>query len=281
MAAKNTFRCSARTDRIAPGKNSRKIMQQNWALFLDFDGTLIDIAPRPDAIVVPEHLPKMLQRLRDRLGGSLALVSGRTIGLLDKALAPVRFDAAGMHGLEIRRGDLEVLCTPEGRPVFRKAVHRLLEELGALPGVLIEDKIHTCAVHWRAAPQFHAQVIQALNDRLAELGGSYRLQLGKAVAEILPVESNKGEAIGAFMRHAPYLGKTPLFIGDDVTDEHGFEIVNALGGMSVHVGLGSTAAKRIVESPADVRERIARWTSGAPINPEMDFPDIDSAPATT
>jgi trehalose 6-phosphate phosphatase len=244
-----------------------------WALFLDFDGTLVDIADRPDAIIVDPRLPDALGRLRTRLDGALAVVTGRPIAVIDHYLSPQRLDVAGLHGLEHRLGGLLTPCRVEEHPRLRQAVERLRRDWVGVPGILIEDKGCSVALHWRlAAADVAAAAAEAAEAAAAALGSDYRLQRGKAVAEILPASAAKGPVIARFLEDAPYRGRRPLFIGDDLTDEHGFATVNARGGFSVKVGReGATVALGRVASPVALRERIIAWADGAAVAPETDF----------
>ena len=231
----------------------------DWALFLDFDGTLVDIAERPEAVEVDPALGSTLARLRDRLGGALAIVSGRPIAELDGFLTPHRFDAAGLHGLEYRLGDRLFPCRIEDHPDLRIGIERLQQELADAPGVLIEDKGCSVAVHWRMAPDKAELAQRVVQDLAGELGSAYRSQFGKAVAEILPAQAGKGYAIERFLGEAPYAGRRPIFAGDDLTDEHGFIAVNARGGASIRIGEGETQARYRVRTPSALRERLAVW----------------------
>ncbi|MGY2052142.1 trehalose-phosphatase [Methylobacterium sp. JK268] len=239
------------------------------ALFLDFDGTLVDIAPRPDAVVVPPALPHALARLRARLGGALAIVTGRPIATIDGFLAPERFDVGGLHGVELRRGDRATGGDPAAHPALRDGVARLQRATADLDAVLIEDKGCSVAVHWRlAAPAAAEAAQQAVRRIAADLGEAYRLQLGKAVGEILPASATKGHAIRSFQEAPPYAGRRALFLGDDLTDEKAFATVNADGGISVRVGGGETIAQRRLATPEEVRDLILRWAHGEPVDPE-------------
>ena len=246
-------------------------MSQKWAVFLDFDGTLVDIAPKPEAVVVPPELPNVLAALRNKLDGALALISGRAIAVLDKAMAPHDFDAAGLHGLEYRFGGRLQACKPEQRPELRRALENLRLELGRREGILIEDKGCALAVHWRMAPAHRGMVTRAVQESVAGLGQGYRLQYGHSVAEVLPAGCDKGKAIATFLRQQSYENRRALFIGDDVTDEHGFEVVNALGGVSVRVGPGETKARHSIASPAELRRRLSGWASTGAMDPENEF----------
>jgi trehalose 6-phosphate phosphatase len=253
-----------------PGSDGRPdpLTDTAYALFLDFDGTLVEIAPRPDGVVVPPALPSGLARLRTRLGGALALVTGRPIATIDGFLAPERFDVAGLHGVEQRRDGRVVGGDPAAHPALRAGVATLQRETADLDGVLIEDKGCSVAVHWRLANDTDAARAQEVVATVAEpLGAAYRLQQGKAVAEILPASATKGHAIRAFLREAPYAGRRAIFIGDDLTDEKAFVPVNADGGITVRVGPGETVARHRVADPAAVRALLMGWAEGGAIDP--------------
>ncbi len=239
------------------------------ALFLDFDGTLVEIAPRPDAVQVDPDLVPTLERLRSRLGGALAIVTGRPVGVIDDFLAPARFDVAGLHGVERRVDGALAGGRPEDHPDLRAEVPRLQHRVADLDAVLIEDKGASVAVHWRlASPEDAARAEEAVKASAAALGQAYRLQLGKAVGEIVPASATKGHAIRAFLEAAPYAGLRPVFLGDDRTDEIAFVSVNADGGVSVRVGPGETAAPRRLADPEAVRALLRAWADGAPIEPD-------------
>ena len=236
-----------------------------WALFLDFDGTLVDIVERPDAVVVDPDLPGALDSLKRRLDGALALISGRPIAFLDERLAPYRFDAAGLHGIEHRLAGRLSPCRPEDHPALRAAILRLREILAPHPEILLEDKGCSVAIHWRLAPH-ETDFARATAQAMAEaLGPEYRIQYGKAVAEILPAAAGKGKVIERFLRTPPYRGRRPIFVGDDLTDEHGFETVNACGGWSIRVGEGATVAQSRVGTPAALRHSLSVWARGTPL----------------
>ncbi|MDB5559390.1 MAG: HAD-superfamily hydrolase, subfamily [Enterovirga sp.] len=227
------------------------------ALFLDFDGTLVDIAATPDAVVVAPELPGLLSAMRNRLGGALALVTGRPIAGIDHFLPGLQLDACGMHGLE-RRLDGQVTF-PDDLADLGPSIARLRGRLAAYPGVIVEDKRIGVAVHWRTAPAAEAEARAAIDELAAELGAAYKIQEGKAVRELLPSRAGKGEAVRALMGLEPYRGRQPIFIGDDKTDEHGFEAVNALGGITVKIGPGETLATERLASPRELRDLMARW----------------------
>ncbi|MGO4572165.1 trehalose-phosphatase [Microvirga sp. 2TAF3] len=235
---------------------------ENWALFLDFDGTLVDIVERPDAVAVDPGLPGILKDLQNRFGGALAIISGRPIAFLDERFGDNRFDIAGLHGLEHRIGGALFLCDPDDHPQLRDMVDRLEEIFKARPGILIEDKGCSVAVHWRLAPLERDFVHATVHAAIEALGSDYRVQFGKAVAEILPSAAGKGKVIEKFLQQAPYRGRQPIFIGDDLTDENGFKAVNALGGVSIRIGAGETVAQERLGTPADLRHCLSQWAAG-------------------
>ena len=230
-----------------------------WALFLDFDGTLVDIAPRPDAVMVEPGLPDVLAAIRDRLGGALAIVSGRAILDIDRYLPG--FDVCGLHGLESRIG--RTVTRPEGLRSLDREIAELRSRFAGRHGIVIEDKGVGLTIHWRMAPEHEAEAVAAVGDLAARLGPAYRVQDGKAVREIVPAQAGKGRGIRGMMAGPPFAGRRPVFVGDDRTDEHGFEAVNEMDGLSVKVGDGETLAKRRLASPAAARKWLADWAGGA------------------
>lgn len=206
------------------------------ALFLDVDGTLIDFAPRPDAVRLRPGLTALLDRLGNTLGGALALVSGRPVEQLDALFAPLRLSAAGLHGHQLRPADVTMPAAPADVPDGLHALHEQAERLAhAHPGVLVEDKRSGLALHWRNAPAAAEAVMAFAQAQLPGLPG-FRLQPGNEVIEFVPLGSDKGQAVRALMAHAPFAGRVPVFVGDDLTDEAGFAAANRLGGWSVLVG---------------------------------------------
>ena len=254
---------------------------QKWSLFLDFDGTLVDIALQPDAVVVHPRLVPLLAVLQEMLDGSLAVVSGRSLATLDRFLAPLDFDAAGMHGLEQRLAAQSFYCDPATRPELGAALEKVRRTLGEIGGVFIEDKGCAFSVHWREAPLAEKGALLTLTEALKVLGGDYRLQLGKCVGEIIPVEASKGHAIASFLRHSKYVERRPIFIGDDLTDEDGFRVVNDAGGVSIHVGTLQTVAQHRIVSAAAVRRLLESWAQSGKIG-TLESSDIsDTAGAST
>ncbi|WP_028745321.1 trehalose-phosphatase [Rhizobium mesoamericanum] len=232
---------------------------QDCALFLDIDGTLLDLADVPDAIVVPPFLPTSLEIASRRLGGALALVTGRALAYADELFSPFRFPVAGLHGAELRRPDGKV-AKAETTAAFEVLKADLRKETEGLEGVLVEDKGAAVAAHYRLAPQRQAQVEPIMERLLTKAGPNWTLQRGKMVLEIRPASADKGQAVEAFLSIPPFVGRRPIVIGDDVTDEAMFRVANRRGGLSVRVGaFFETAATLTLPSASVVRELIAQF----------------------
>ena len=231
----------------------------DWALFLDFDGCIVDIAPTPEAVDVPNHLPSLLVALREALGGAVAIVSGRSIEQIDRFLGSAVPAVAGLHGLERRTADGGIVRPPSPGNELH-AVRALLEAFAAEhPGVLVEDKTYTVALHYRLAPSLRDDCRDVVNAALKDAPQGWQVIEGKSVFELRPCEHTKGTAIEAFMGEAPFLGRTPVFCGDDITDEDGFAVVNARGGVSIRVGEGAaTRAGVQVDTVAELLEWLTR-----------------------
>lgn len=232
-----------------------------WALFLDIDGTLLDLAAAPTEVVIPVWMPGALANLSKRLDGALALVTGRALDNADELFAPQRFSVAGLHGADIRFADGQMHEAPRS-----EALHPLRVELTSLvalnPGLVLEDKLAGLAIHYRLAPKFGEGLIRLLTEFVEAHPDQFEVQLGKMVVEVRPAGSNKGTAVEALLSRAPFKGRMPLVIGDDLTDEAMFEVANAYGGRAVRVGRPDrpTVATAEVDSADDVRtwlERIA------------------------
>jgi len=220
-------------------------------LFLDVDGCLLEFSDTPEGVAVPPLLPARLDALSQRLEGALALVSGRTLASLDRLFAPLRLPAAGLHGLERRHEGVHVAAPPA--PLQLADVLGEAQRIAAMHrGVVVEDKGPAIALHWRAAPAAAQALTDFAANALPRLPG-FRLQHGDQVVELRPAAADKGDAIAAFLEQPPFRGRQPVFAGDDLTDEHGFEIVNARGGVSVLVGARESSAARCrLEAPRAV-----------------------------
>lgn len=228
----------------------------HWCLFLDVDGTLLEIAPTPDSVTVDAQLKRLLADAALALDGALALVSGRTIATLDRLFDPQRWPAAGMHGLERRDANGRLhRCAPTGQRVD-EARRTLLDVAARNPGVLLEDKGASFAVHYRAVPAIESALRRAMADAAAMLAPDYQLLDGRLVFELKPASATKADAVSAFMMEAPFAGRRPIYVGDDVTDLDGFAAVERVGGLSVAVG-DEVPAQQRVASPRDVRALMA------------------------
>lgn len=213
------------------------------SLFLDFDGTLVDLASRPDGVVVPPSLPPLLIRLSHRLNGRLALISGRGADDVINHLGPVPIAVAGSHGAEIRFADGRVLSPP--RPDALATVLDAFERTArATAGLVVEDKPHGAALHYRTAPD-EATRCNALAADLANRFG-LKLQTGKMMVEVRSPGADKGGALARLMAEPVFSGGTPVFIGDDDTDEPAFVAADRLGGAGVLVGAMRESAARFV-----------------------------------
>lgn len=226
------------------------------ALFLDFDGTLVHITDRPDGVHVDAELLTLLHALRDRLNGRLAIVSGRSVATL-RDLGLGDFLLAGTHGLEFARAG-EAPHAPARLAAIDVAQNAMETFIADKPGLLVERKSISVALHFRGAPLW-ADACEALAEALTADG--LVLQRGKMLFELRPGGADKGSALGVLMRESPMAGGTPIFIGDDVTDEEGFAAAAELGGSGILVGPERvTLAAWRLEQVADVRHYL---TEGA------------------
>lgn len=232
------------------------VIGPNSALFLDFDGTLVDLAAQPEAVVIPGDLVPLLQQLAQHLGGAVALVSGRKLTDLDHFLAPLVLPAAAEHGAHCRRADGSQVQADA--PDLTRVVRPLLALADSHPGLRVEVKASGVALHYRQAPQLEGLARQVM-QQAADSQAGMTLLSGKCVLELKPAHVSKGLAIADFMRLPPFAGRCPVFVGDDVTDEAGFAAVQALGGATVKVGDGHTLARQRLPHPMAVR----RWLHAA------------------
>ena len=230
-----------------------EILHPSCALFLDFDGTMVDIAPQPSAVHVPEPLIGVLQDLHGRLQGAIAVISGRPIAQIDDFLDPLKLPVAGVHGAE-RRGADGAVHLLHTQPL--DLVEEAACQLAALhPGLLVENKRGSLALHYRQRPDLEDLCRRTMQKAVDESPG-ITLQLGKMVVEAKPGGASKGRAIEAFLAEPPFASRTPVFIGDDVTDEVGFSTVQRLGGMGIKVGEGATCAWHRLPHPQALRQEL-------------------------
>lgn len=206
-----------------------------WAILLDVDGTLLDFADDPRTVQPDTALLQLLHALHRRLDGALALVSGRTLADLDRLFAAPHWAAAGVHGLQLRHADgsgREVAVAPAQQARMHDVARRLAARFD---GVQLEDKHAAVALHCRRAPAQLPALREAAIAAVAQLPG-YQLQPGNLVLEFRPAGMDKGCAVLELLQRAPFAGRWPVYLGDDLTDEHAFARINAQGGLSVRIG---------------------------------------------
>ena len=233
----------------------------DWAFFLDVDGTLLDFAAHPQEVRVETELLELLKRLRTAAGGALALVSGRSVEDIDKLFAPLAFPAAGQHGTERRTAAGTVRRHMPPLDNLGRAAADMVRLTAAHTGLVLENKGMTLALHYRLAPTLRVLAEREMRAIAAGLGDAFELQTGKFVMEIKPSGKNKGSAIAEFIAEAPFAGRRPVFVGDDLTDEPGFDLVNRAGGHSVKVGPGITQARWHLFDAAAVRRWLEAYVS--------------------
>jgi trehalose 6-phosphate phosphatase len=244
---------------VTPGRFADTFGDRCIALFLDVDGTLLDIAPRPGAVVVPTSLIGSLAAAEKTLGGALALVSGRSIEDLDRLFAPLRLRASGVHGAETRYARAgEGPIDDRAKRLPLRLWMALTEVLFDFPGTFAENKGHSFAVHYRTVPSLRPRLREEL-DKLMETHADLDLDMidGHRVFEIKARGFDKGKAIEAFIGREPFAGRTPVFIGDDATDEAGFAAVVGHGGRAFSVGSERPGVSGVFPTPSDVRAWLA------------------------
>ena len=230
-----------------------------FAVLLDIDGTLLDLAPTPREVWVPPDLSKTLNRLLDKTSGAVALVSGRSLNDIDLIFAPEQFPAVGGHGAEMRlESDSEAVATHA--PPMDKELKRRLAAIAKLsPGILLEDKGYSLALHYRLAPHAEKAIYAAVSLIRADLPNApIEVMPGKCVCEIKHSGFNKASGVIELMTHDPFKGRRPIFIGDDVTDESVFAIMPELRGLAFSVGRRAKGVVSHFDEPRDVRQWLAR-----------------------
>lgn len=229
------------------------------ALLLDIDGTIIDIAPTPEAVFVPETLKLHLSQMRERLSGALALISGRTLSAIDELFAPLKFVAAGCHGAELRFDPHGQVMRPA--PLLTTAERAQIAEIAKLdPRIRLEDKHYTMAIHYRLAPELENTLFGAVNGLLQKLPANLEVICGKDVIEIKLPGFDKGTGLRSIMQQTPFAGRHPIFVGDDTTDEDALAALPEFNGLGISVGRLLPGARACVRSPRDVRHWLARLT---------------------
>lgn len=219
--------------------HAKTYLSAKSSLFLDFDGTLVDLAETPESIKVQPFLVNLLETLNERLDGALAIISGRQIETLDRFLNPLKISIAGIHGLERRsaQGLIKKFKYPK-YDFLLDSCNKLIEDN---PSLILEEKKMSLALHFRKAPNLESKCRHVFETAIKNKP-EFTLVLGKYVVEVMPSGFSKGSAILDYMREKPFIGRTPIFIGDDLTDESGFEAVLSHGGTAIKVGSGPTNA---------------------------------------
>jgi trehalose 6-phosphate phosphatase len=229
--------------------------KRNWALFLDIDGTLLDIAPSPDAVRVPASLAPVLARAQARLGGALAIASGRTLAEIDQLIAPLRLPCVAEHGAVIRFPGGAVAVAGADHAVPERWKFELCAGARAWRGVMIEEKAYSVAVHYRLAPEREAEVrglVAAVTSHDPQL---FEVLPARMAFEIRHRSLTKASAVERFMPNPPFAGRIPVFVGDDVTDEDGFRAALARGGLALRVD------EAFGGEPARVRQWLAAFAA--------------------
>jgi trehalose 6-phosphate phosphatase len=228
------------------------------AILLDIDGTLLDLMPTPREVWVPPDLAKTLNRLMVRTNGALALVSGRSLNDIDLIFAPEQFPAVGGHGAEMRIDPDSESVASHAPPMDKELKRRLAAIAKLSPGILLEDKGYSLALHYRLAPHAEKAIYAAVSLIRADLPNApIEVLPGKCVCEIKHSGFTKATGVRELMTHEPFKGRRPLFIGDDVTDETVFGIMPDYDGLAFSVGRRAKGVAGHFDAPSDVREFLA------------------------
>jgi len=223
------------------------------ALFLDFDGTLVELAPTPDEVVVAPELVEALRVIRARLDGRLAIVSGRPIAQIDALLAPLTLPVAGVHGMERRDAGGMLHYAPI--PSFSALQSHALQLAARHPRLRVEQKRGALALHYRQAPELERLCKSEMRSAIRECPGMLLLY-GKMVIEAKPAGVTKATAIRDFLAEPPFIGSRPLFAGDDTTDEDGFAFVQQAGGLGLKIGTEPSVARHRMAAPQALRTQL-------------------------
>ncbi|MFC3606550.1 trehalose-phosphatase [Stutzerimonas tarimensis] len=226
------------------------------SFFFDVDGTLAELQPRPEQVFIPASAIDALGQLQ-AAGVPVAVVSGRPIEQLDQLLSPLQLPAAGVHGAERRHIDGQTSLLNVDLELMAQIRHELADQCSRFPGLRLENKGIAFALHYREAPELQPNASALAQEFATRYEEALVLQPGKCVYELKPRGASKGEAISAFLEEPPFAGRLPVFIGDDLTDEAGFGVVNRLGGLSIKVGQGDTLANWRLDSVKDVHRWLA------------------------
>jgi trehalose 6-phosphate phosphatase len=251
-----------RLDEIKQGGRRPPRADLSWAWFFDIDGTLVEIASAPSRIVVSDDLPHIISRLRVLSGGAVSLITGRSVSDVEKFFPIDGIAVAGQHGLEMRdpSGEVEIAFTSGAD--FAAIRSELSDIASRHEGLIVENKGESIALHYPQAPRL-AGYAHRVKRKIREAHGSdLTIQKGKRVVELKPAGANKGSAIRELMLAPPFAGRMPVFVGDDVTDEAGFRLVNSMGGHSIKVGPGKSEAKWRLRDVRDVRQWLSEAVDG-------------------
>lgn len=222
------------------------------AIFTDFDGTLVEIAETPDAIEIPAELADQLDRTARDFDQAFAVITGREIADIDRFLSPLHLAVAGAHGAQRRRADGTLLELDEAVSTAADAIAKSIAPLVAEhPDLILEPKDGAVALHFRQAPDLEEECLLAMQEAIAE-HPDFTLVPGKMVIEARPAGVDKGSALRAFMQEEPFAGRTPIFIGDDTTDEDAFRVAQEMGGIGIKLGAGETIARMRIADVASV-----------------------------
>ena len=233
------------------------------AFLLDIDGTLLDLAPTPREVWVPPDLTSTLRRLHERTNGALALVSGRSLNDIDLIFAPDQFPAVGGHGAEMRLSVDSEAVAIHAPPLDKELKRRLATIAKLSPGILLEDKGYSLALHYRLAPHAEKAIYEAVSLIRADLPNApIEVLPGKCVCEIKQSGFDKATGVRELMSHLPFRGRRPIFIGDDVTDESVFALMPDIGGLAFSVGRRAQRVAGHFDEPRDVRAWLARLVDG-------------------
>lgn len=241
------------------GRISPPAPRPDWAWFFDIDGTLVEIASTPWGIIMDDEMPKLMRRLNTWAGGAVALVTGRAIDAVDDLLPLPAMPIAGQHGLEVRTATGKRITHALAADNLEHVRELLADAVRRHPALILEHKGLSLALHYRDAPRLAGYSHRLMRSLRRTYLPDFDIQRGKRVVELRPAGKDKGIAIRELMTDAPFAGRVPVFIGDDVTDEIAFQTVNAMGGHSIKIGRGSTNARWRIEDVVSLR----RWLATA------------------
>lgn len=237
----------------------------DWAYFFDIDGTLVRIAGSPRGVRVDNELRHLVRGLRALTGGAVAFITGRRVADVDRLFPGFALAVAGQHGAERRGADGRLVRRSRATRQFDVVRAQLAAAAARHAGLLLEDKGLSLALHYRRAPQLASYAHRLVKAAVATLGARYCLLAGNRVVEIRPSGEDKGTAIAAFMRERPFHGRLPVFLGDDISDEYGFAMINRLAGHSVKIGAGASVARWRLRDAVAVRTWMRRAQRSAGI----------------